>query len=367
MYGGNSGGPVMSANRKVVGVAFQSLTGSRVENIGYVIPINIVKHFLEDIRRNNGKYKGWCSLGIQYSALENKEFQKSLGMSSTPPSADSGVLVNKIIPSSSAYSYLQENDVLMAINGIQVSSDGTVAFRKGERVNLNFLISSLFEHDVAKLSILRNRQRLIIEVPLKIGHYLVPHHFSNKLPPYVIVSGLVFTKLSSRYLHAERAFSGYQNSAISYLITLAAFGQYNTHPTSSTAAICSNNNNMTSNTTTTNNNNTNNNSSCSSTDDTHVDGNNNNDVIILSRVLCHRHILGYEHYENLHLRSLNNNTVSSLSHLHEIVSSETLLRSPYLTFEFGPLKTVIVLNSSSVEAVTKEVCLQNSIPLSHRL
>jgi hypothetical protein len=365
----------MSANRKVVGVAFQSLTGSRVENIGYVIPINIVKHFLEDIRRNNGKYKGWCSLGIQYSALENKEFQKSLGMSSTPPSADSGVLVNKIIPSSSAYSYLQENDVLMAINGIQVSSDGTVAFRKGERVNLNFLISSLFEHDVAKLSILRNFQRLTIEVPLKISNYLVPHHFSNKLPPYVIVSGLVFTKLSGRYLHTERAFSGYQNSAISYLITLAAFGQYNTHPTSSTAAICSNNNNMTSNTTTTttttttNNNNNNNNttnSSYSSTDDTHVDGNNNNDVIILSRVLCHRHILGYEHYENLHLRSLNNITVSSLNHLQEIVSSETL-RSPYLTFEFGPLKTVIVLNSSSVEAVTKEVCLQNSIPLSHRL
>ena len=55
---GNSGGPVVNMDREVVGVAFQSLNGEEVENIGYVVPVTVVEHFLEDIRRNNGRYTG---------------------------------------------------------------------------------------------------------------------------------------------------------------------------------------------------------------------------------------------------------------------------------------------------------------------
>lgn len=36
--GGNSGGPVFNRHGQCVGIAFQALSGSDVENVGYVIP-----------------------------------------------------------------------------------------------------------------------------------------------------------------------------------------------------------------------------------------------------------------------------------------------------------------------------------------
>lgn len=43
----------LAPSRQVVGVAFQSLEGA--ENIGFIIPVPIIEHFLEDVRRNEGE------------------------------------------------------------------------------------------------------------------------------------------------------------------------------------------------------------------------------------------------------------------------------------------------------------------------
>merc|ERR1712226_1365540 len=74
---GNSGGPVVNEDRKIVGVAFQGLEGA--ENIGYVVPVTVLQHFLEDIQRH-GRYTGFCTFGISYYMLENESFRRSLGM-----------------------------------------------------------------------------------------------------------------------------------------------------------------------------------------------------------------------------------------------------------------------------------------------
>jgi hypothetical protein len=39
-----------------VGIAFQCLTSG--ENIGYIIPVPVINHFLEDLERHGGKYTG---------------------------------------------------------------------------------------------------------------------------------------------------------------------------------------------------------------------------------------------------------------------------------------------------------------------
>lgn len=58
---GNSGGPVLKDN-KVVGIAFQNLPSA--ENIGFIIPVPIIKHFLKDIELH-GTYTGFGTLGLQ--------------------------------------------------------------------------------------------------------------------------------------------------------------------------------------------------------------------------------------------------------------------------------------------------------------
>ena len=46
----HAGGPAFNLAGQVVGIAFQSLAGSDAENIGYLIPTNVIQHFLSDYR-----------------------------------------------------------------------------------------------------------------------------------------------------------------------------------------------------------------------------------------------------------------------------------------------------------------------------
>ena len=54
---GNSGGPVIVDN-KIVGVVMQALKSEDTENIGYIIPTPVIKHFLKDIE--DGSYNGFA-------------------------------------------------------------------------------------------------------------------------------------------------------------------------------------------------------------------------------------------------------------------------------------------------------------------
>jgi S1-C subfamily serine protease len=57
---GNSGGPAFNDQGKCVGIAFQSLKHEDAENIGYVIPTPVIKHFIQDYEKS-GEYTGNAS------------------------------------------------------------------------------------------------------------------------------------------------------------------------------------------------------------------------------------------------------------------------------------------------------------------
>ncbi|MEY3182635.1 MAG: Sid related protein, partial [Pseudomonadota bacterium] len=69
---GNSGGPVFS-NGKVVGVAFQGLMFA--DNLGYIIPAPILKHFLHEVFSSH-HYQGFPELPIKIQTLENKHLRE---------------------------------------------------------------------------------------------------------------------------------------------------------------------------------------------------------------------------------------------------------------------------------------------------
>jgi len=66
---GNSGGPALDDKNRVVGVAFQALQGA--DNIGYIIPVPIINHFLEDYMRNKSKVEGFVRIGVNTQILDN--------------------------------------------------------------------------------------------------------------------------------------------------------------------------------------------------------------------------------------------------------------------------------------------------------
>ena len=115
---GNSGGPVIQEG-KVVGVAFQGLR--QAENIGYLIPTTIIRHFLADI--NDGKYDGFGSLGAAlYPGLHSPNYKDYLKV----PAEQEGVVVTAVLMHSAVESILQKGDVVTQVDKYKVDNDGRV-------------------------------------------------------------------------------------------------------------------------------------------------------------------------------------------------------------------------------------------------
>ena len=67
---GNSGGPAFNEKGNCVGIAFQSLKHEDAENIGYVIPTPVIKHFIQDYEKN-GAYTGMYLIVASTISVDN--------------------------------------------------------------------------------------------------------------------------------------------------------------------------------------------------------------------------------------------------------------------------------------------------------
>lgn len=185
---GNSGGPVVQ-DGKVVGVAFQGLR--QADNTGYIIPTPVVNRFLKDIE--DGSYDHYAELGISEFPLHNPAMRAALGL----PDNGQGVLVTNVIPTSSAHGTLETGDILMALDGNPIDSDGQVLVG-GERVNLNEIVERKFSGDQVTVRFLRDRGWNDVEITLKP---LPPSRLYSvqyeKKPRYVVFAGLVFQPLDT--------------------------------------------------------------------------------------------------------------------------------------------------------------------------
>merc|ERR1719334_2014279 len=227
---GNSGGPTVMGD-KVVGVAFMGYT--KMQNIGYCIPVRVVLHFLRDIEQN-GSYTNFPKLGFKWQKIENPSLKKYLKMlpnnepeSDVDKSADDehkgdndesneeekdaegldGILVCSTIPLTDCADKLKENDVILAVDNVAVGEDGTIEYpfpKDGvSRIDVEYLTSNKFCGDSVDLAVLRDGERMHISVELSSFESLVPAVLYNRAVTYYIFGGLVFVPLSVPYLRAE--------------------------------------------------------------------------------------------------------------------------------------------------------------------
>ncbi|XP_059432692.1 protease Do-like 10, mitochondrial isoform X2 [Corylus avellana] len=190
---GNSGGPAIMGN-KVAGVAFQNLAGA--ENIGYIIPVPVIKHFLAGVEES-GKYVGFCSLGLLCQPTENIQLRNHFKMQSEM----TGVLVSKINPLSDAYNILKKDDIILTFDGVPIANDGTVPFRNRERITFDYLVSMKKPNETAVVKVFRDGKEYEFNITLRPLQPLVPVHQFDKLPSYYIFAGLLFVPLTQPYLH----------------------------------------------------------------------------------------------------------------------------------------------------------------------
>ncbi|SYZ72664.1 Peptidase S1 and S6 chymotrypsin/Hap [Candidatus Zixiibacteriota bacterium] len=109
---GNSGGPLVDLNGKVVGI--NSRATLFANNIGFAIPINIVKYVTSSILTKGRVVRSW--IGVQCQELQDLE-----GWFRT--NRNQGVLISSIDPQSPADSAgLKAGDIILKVDGKPVSA-----------------------------------------------------------------------------------------------------------------------------------------------------------------------------------------------------------------------------------------------------
>ncbi len=191
---GNSGGPAV-VDGEIIGVLMQGFSPFEASNIAHIVPVNIVRHFLQDVA--DGQYSGVPSLGVETEQLENGFFKAVYGVQD-----NRGVLVRHVIPGSAADGVLQPDDVIVELDGQPVGHDRTVAFRGSERVSMDYVVHSRQVGESLDLKIIRDRQEQQVSVTLArpISHDLLLSVDGDSAPSYFIYQGLVFIRVTRELL-----------------------------------------------------------------------------------------------------------------------------------------------------------------------
>ncbi len=188
---GNSGGPVVQDGR-VVGVAFQGFPGA--DNMGFFIPIPIVRHFLGNLE--DGRYDGFPDSGLSTASLLSPAYRRERGL----PPGRSGVVVDRVAPGGTAEGVVRAGDVLLSAQGYAIADDGTI--RLGDaRVTFEHAIDMLQAGDEARFSVWRNGKEQAARAPARrIARYDRNRNRYGVAPDYVVYAGLVFMRLEMELL-----------------------------------------------------------------------------------------------------------------------------------------------------------------------
>ncbi len=187
---GNSGGPAINKDGKIVGVVMQGITFS--QNIGYLVPSVMIKHFLKDIK--DGKVDGVPQMHLFISKLENPATKKYFGLEAN----QTGILVEKTMPLGNSAGVLKKGDIILSIDGKDIQDDGTVEFRKNEYTSAKYFVDLHQMGDKLKLKVWRDKKIINLEENLSKSNndvWLVKLFEYDKDPTYFIYGGYVFSKL----------------------------------------------------------------------------------------------------------------------------------------------------------------------------
>jgi S1-C subfamily serine protease len=138
--------------KHVVGISFQGQ--SQAQSIGYIVPVSVIQHVLDDIELHN-KYTAFPIMTFYYQPMENTSYREYLKLDED----QHGILVTSVEQACVLSKVLKEDDVITAINNVPIADDGTIYFRRGERLNFRYLEKLQFVDDTVTFTIIRQGKR----------------------------------------------------------------------------------------------------------------------------------------------------------------------------------------------------------------
>jgi hypothetical protein len=308
---GNSGGPAVVDDR-MVGIVFGQL--GEGENIGYIVPNEEIDVFLGEI--DNGCYEGKHAEATrtQFQRLENKALRSFLKLDERT----NGVLA--FPPRQCLVKCpFQQFDVLTKIGSYDIDNEGMVQLPNDLRISFQSLIPQLAKCGVVPLTIVRNGQRLQIELPVSKRDERLISEYRGQKACYFIHGPLVFSPAKAEaldlYFQAKPTLYGSKTPLITRRFD-------------------------------------------------HVEFPDEELVVVTSPMFAHRTARGYADPVGQVLTEVNGLKIRNLSHLVETLRD---CRSEFLTFSFAEQGTeVLVFRRDEMETATSEILEENGIAPARR-
>jgi len=188
---GNSGGPVVHDGR-VVGVAFQGFPG--FDNMGFFIPVPVVRHFLRDLE--DGRYDGFPDSGLRTTRLLSPAYRRERGL----PPGSGGVVVDDVAPGATVEGVVRPGDVILALDGVPVETDGTIR-DGGAHVTFEHLVDMKQIGEPLHVKVWRDgREQDLVTTSRHIARLETSRNRYGVAPRYLVYAGLVFMPLDRELL-----------------------------------------------------------------------------------------------------------------------------------------------------------------------
>jgi S1-C subfamily serine protease len=187
---GNSGGPAVS-DGKLVGLVFSLIQNA--QNIGYLIPVEEIQLFLNDIA--DGVYDGKPRTHDLIQTVENDALRRKLGL----PKGINGIMVAQPYRKDSNYP-LKEWDVITHIGETPIDSDGKVAIRYDLRLSASYLVQKFAKNGFLPITVFRDGKLQPIKLPAATHRELVIPYLLDAQPRYFIFGPFVFSQTTQDYI-----------------------------------------------------------------------------------------------------------------------------------------------------------------------
>ena len=228
----------------------------------------------------------------------------------------SGVLVHEVSRVSNLYEVLLSGDVIMGINGENVSNDGRIQRAGVSPIDFRAAVTIKLVGEPISMTVLRKGKQVEISIVGEDPPRLTPIRWFNR-SSYCLFAGLVFCPL---HLHYNRRVT---NGNIAYYCTLQTAEVWQSEGRKHERS--------------------------------------HQQIIGLATILPHSLMLGYEaeDFRDMHLPLLeiDGQIINNMTDVHRLLNAA---KGPWVTFKFGSSK-VIVLPLEKSQGVTKELMTQHGI------
>ena len=144
---GNSGGPLLNSKGEVIGI--NVAVAADAENVGFAIPVSVVKNALASYNTNDGSFPNKAFLGVRYQVVSKKTVIANdvvagmyvVAVVGESPAEEAGIVVD---------------DIITKIDGVEV----------GENQDLAELIAKKKPGDKVKIDLWRDGETKSVEVVL---------------------------------------------------------------------------------------------------------------------------------------------------------------------------------------------------------